>query len=139
LKTLVPFMTVMIFLHAIGGVQEGSEYPEDALLLSNTVQEYLSSESLVSFAGSDSSLVLFIALGGEWTGDPDQWTELIIISSYAAYLDLQRSWNIVDIAVSSGTSWCRIPMDRILEITDEELDESELLERFQVITEIYEL
>ncbi|MEN8210020.1 MAG: hypothetical protein ABFR50_12300, partial [Candidatus Fermentibacteria bacterium] len=67
------------------------------------------------------------------------WTELMIISSYAAYLDLQRTWSIVDIAVSFGSSWCRIPMDKILEITDKELGESELLEWFAAITEIYEL
>ncbi len=129
----------MIFFRVIGGVQAGSEYPEDALLISDAVQEYLNGEMLVNLVGADSSLVLFIALGCEWTGDHEQWSELIIISSYAAYLDLQRSWSIMDIAVSFGSSWCRLPMDEILEITDEELGESELLERFQAITEIYEL
>ncbi len=127
----------MVFLQAMGAVQEGSLYPEDALLISDAVQEYLNGELMVSFAGVDSSLVLFVTLGGEWTGDPDQWAELIIISSYTASIDLQRSWNIKDIAVSFGSSWCRIPMYEILEITDKDLGESELLERFQAITEIY--
>lgn len=129
----------MIVLQAIGAVQEGSLYPEEALLISDTVQEYINGDLMVNIAGTDSSLVLFIALGGEWTGDTDQWNELIIISSYAAYLDLQRSWNIRDIAVSFGSSWCRLAMDEIMEITDEELGESEFLERFQAITEIYSM
>ena len=139
MKTTVPVIVLVFFLQAMGVVQEDSLHPEDALLFSDSVQEYLNDELIVSFAGVDSSLVLFVALGGEWTGDPDQWTELIMISSYAAYLDLQRSWSIRDIAVASGSSWCRIPMDEIMKIADEELSESELLERFQVITEIYEL
>ncbi len=137
MKTVVPIIVFALVPGAMGAVQEGSLYPEDALLFSDTVQEYLNGEMIVNLAGTDSSLVLFIALGGEWAGDPEQWTELIIISSHAAYLDLQRSWSIMDIAVSFGSSWCRLPMDEILEITDEELGESELLERFQAITEIY--
>jgi len=139
LKRVVPAIVFMIFLQAMGAVQEGSEYPEDALLLSNWVQDYLSNELMVSFAEADSSLVLFVALGGEWTGDPDQWTELIVISSYAAFLDLQRSWSIGDIAVSFGSSWCRLPMDEILEIADEDIGESEFFEKFKAITEIYPL
>ncbi|MCK5116149.1 MAG: hypothetical protein KAR44_06085 [Candidatus Aegiribacteria sp.] len=137
MKTVIPIILFAIVLKAFGAVQEGSLYPEDALLISDTVQEYLNGEMIVNLVGADSSLVLFIALGGEWTGDQEQWTELMIISSYAAYLDLQRSWSIMDIAVSFGSSWCRLPMDEILEITDEELGESELLEKFQAITEIY--
>ena len=136
MKTAVPVIVLVFFLQAPGAVQEGSLYPEDALLISDTVQEYLSGELIVNFAGTDSSLVLFTALGGEWTGDPDQWIELITISSYAAYLDSQRSWNIKDIAVSFGSNWCRVSMDEIMAITDEELNESELIERFQAITEI---
>ncbi len=136
MKTAVPVIVLMFLFQAMGAVQEGSLYPEDALLISDAVQEYLNGELIVNLAGTDSSLVLFIVLGGEWTGEPDQWTELILISSYAAYLDQQRSWNIKDIAVSFGSNWCRLPMDEILEITDEEPDESELLERFQAITEI---
>ncbi len=139
MKAVVPVIVMLISLQAMGAVQEGSEYPEDALLVSNTVQEYLSRELMVSFAGADSSLVLFIALGGEWTGDPDQWTELIIISSYAASLDLQRSWSIKDIAVSFGSSWCRLSMNEIFEIAAEEPGETEFLEKLQAITEIYEL
>ena len=137
MKTAVPVIVLVFFLPAMGVVQEGSLYPEDALLISDNVQEYLNEELIVDFAGTDSSLVLFIALGGEWVGDPDQWAELITISSYAAYLDSQRSWSIRDIAVSLGSSWCRLPMDEIMEITDDELSESESLERFQAITEIY--
>ncbi|GEM_PF-2071357 len=139
MKTVLSVIVVMISFEASGAVHEGSLYPEDALLISDTVQEHYDGELMVNLAGTDSSLVLFVALGGEWTGDTEQWDELMIISSYAAYLDSQRSWSIQDIAVSFGSRWCRLPMDEILEITDDELDESELLERFQAITEIYTL
>ncbi len=139
MKLLVPTVTVLVILQAMGGVQEGSMYPEDALLVSNTVQEYLNRELMVSFTEADSSLlVLFVALGGEWTGDPSQWMELIIVSSYAASLDLQRSWSIKDIAVSFGSSWCNLPIDKIFEIANEEFGETEFLEEFQAITEIHE-
>lgn len=127
---------MLVFLQAMGGVQEGSKFPEDALLISDMVQEYLEREPMVSFNGADSSLVLLVSFGGEWTGDPDQWTELIIISSYSASLDLQRSWNIKDIAISFGNSWCRIPMEKMLVTAVEELSETEFLEKFQAITEI---
>ncbi len=127
----------MISLQASGAVHEGSLYPEDALLISDTIAEYIDAEFVMNFTGTDSSLVLFIALGGEWTGDPDQWDELMIVSSCAASIDLQRSWSIRDIAVSFGSSWCRLPMDEIMEIIDDDLGESEILERFQAITEIY--
>ncbi len=137
MKTVLSVIVVMISFEASGAVSEGSLFPEDALLISDTVQEYLNGELIVNIAGTDSSLVLFIALGGEWTGDTDQWAELIIISSCTASIDLQRSWNIRDIALSFGSSWCRLPMDEIMEIIDDDLDESELLERFQAITEIY--
>lgn len=133
----MPAVTALIVLQAVGSVQEDSKYPEDALLVSNTVQEYLERESMVNFEGADSSLVLLVALGGEWTGSPDQWTELIIITSFAASLDLQRSWNIMDIAISFGSSWCRISMEKIFETAGEELSETEFLEKFQAITEIY--
>lgn len=136
MKTFLPAVIALIVLQAVGSVQEDSKYPEDALLVSNMVQEYLGVESMVNFSGADSSLVLLVALGGEWIGVPDQWTELIIISSYAASLDLQRSWNIMDIAVSFGSSWCRISMEKIFETAGEELSETEFLERFQAITEI---
>lgn len=138
MKLLVPIVTMLVILQVMGGVQEDSLFPDDALLVSDTVQEYLGKESAVSFTGTDSTLVLFISLGGEWRGDPDQWTELIIISSYAASLDLQRSWNIRDIAVSFGSSWCRLSMNEISEIVGDELSETALLERFQAITEVYE-
>ena len=137
MKTVLSVIVIMISFEASGAVSEGSLYPEDALLISDTVQEYLNGELMVNIAGTDSSLVLFIALGGEWTGDTDQWAELIILSSYTVSIDLQRSWNIRDIAVSFGSSWCRLPMDEIMEIIDDDLDESELLEKFQAITEIY--
>ena len=139
MKTVIPILIFAVAPAVMGSVQEGSLYPEDVLLISDTIAEYIDAEFVINFAGTDSSLVLFVALGGEWTEDPDQWAELIIISSYAAYLDSQRSWSIQDIAVSFGSRWCRLPMDEILEITDDELDESELLERFQAITEIYTL
>lgn len=137
MKTFLPAVIALIVLQAVGSVQEDSKYPEDALLVSNMVQEYLDRESMVNFEGADSSLVLLVALGGEWTGAPDQWTELIIITSYAASLDLQRSWNIMDIAVSFGSSWCRISMEKIFETAGEELSETEFLEKFQAITEIH--
>ena len=136
MKILLPVVLTLIVLQGMGSVQEDSRYPEDALLVSNMVQEYFDRESMVNFGGDDSSLVLLVALGGEWTGDPDQWTELIIITSYAASLDLQRSWNIMDIAVSYGSSWCRISMEKIFETAGEELSETEFLERFKTITEI---
>ena len=137
MKIAVSVFVIVFILQAMAAVQDGSLYPEDALLISDTVQEYLDGELIVNLVGTDSSLVLFIALGGEWTGDTDQWAELVIISSCAANLDVQRSWSIRDIAVSFGSGWCRIPMDKILEIIDEELDESELLERFKGLIEIY--
>ncbi len=137
LKIFLPAVIALVVLQVTGSVQEDSKYPEDALLVSNKVQEYLGRESMVNFGGDDSSLVLLVALGGEWTGVPDQWTELIIITSYAASLDLQRSWNIMDIAVSFGRSWCKISMEQIFETAGEELSEIEFIEKFQAITEIY--
>ncbi|RKZ09547.1 hypothetical protein DRQ25_06005 [Candidatus Fermentibacteria bacterium] len=137
MKTVLSVIVVMISFEASGAVHEGSLYPEDALLISDTVQEHYDGELMVNLAGTDSSLVLFVALGCEWTGDTEQWNELMIVSSCAASIDLQRSWSIRDIAVSFGSSWCRLHMDELLEITDEELGESEFLERFQAITEIY--
>ncbi|MCD4847461.1 MAG: hypothetical protein K8R76_04645 [Candidatus Aegiribacteria sp.] len=137
MKTFLPAVIALIVLQAVGSVQEDSKYPEDALLVSNTVQEYLERESMVNFEGADSSLVLLVALGGEWTGESDQWTEMIIITSYAASLDLQRSWNIMDIAVSFGSSWCSISMENIFETAAEELSETEFLEQFKAITEIH--
>ena len=137
MRIFLPVVIALIVLRAMAGVQEESKYPEDALLVSNMVQEYLEMESMVNFGGDDSSLVLLVALDGEWTGDPDQWTELIIITSYAASLDLKRSWNIMNIAVSFGSSCCRISMENIFETAGEELSETEFLEKFQAITEIY--
>ncbi len=137
MKTVLSVIVVMISFEASGAISEGSLYPEDALLISDTVQEYYDGELMVNLSGTDSSLVLFVALGGEWTGDTEQWDELIIVSSCAASIDLQRSWIIKDIAISIGSRWCRVPMDEIMEIIDDDLDESELLERFQAITEIY--
>ncbi len=138
MKTVVSVIVFMFFLQAMGAVQEGSIYPEDALLVSDTVQEYLGRELAVSFKETDSTLVLFVSLGGEWRGGSDQWTELIFISSYAASLDLQRSWSVKDIAVSFGGSWCRLSMNEIFEIATEELTETEFLEKFQAITEVFE-
>jgi len=125
-----------IAFSAVGAVQDESLYPEDALFISDAISEYLGIESMVSLTGEDSTVVLFVALGGEWTGEPDQWSELIVISSAALHIDLQRSFCILDIAVSFGNSWCRIPVDELLLLSGEDLDESEFLERFQEVTEI---
>ncbi len=65
MKTVVPIIVIALVPGAMGAVQEGSLYPEDALLFSDTVQEYLNGEMIVNLAGTDSSLVLFIALQGE--------------------------------------------------------------------------
>ncbi len=78
MKTVLSVIVVMISFEAAGAISEGSLHPEDALLISDTVQEYYDGELMVNIAGTDSSLVLFIALGGEWTGDTEQWDELII-------------------------------------------------------------
>ncbi|MEN8207803.1 MAG: hypothetical protein ABFR50_00980 [Candidatus Fermentibacteria bacterium] len=139
MKTVLPVLVLSIVVQVMGAVQEGSLYPEDALLISDAVGEYLDGELIVNFAGADSSLVLFISLGGEWTGDPEQWAELIIVSSCAASVDLQRDWSIMDIAVSFGSSWCRVPVNEILELAAEESDESEFLEKFQTVTEFYSM
>ena len=78
MKTVLSVIVVMISFEAAGAISEDSLYPEDALLISDTVQEYYDGELMVNIAGTDSSLVLFVALGGEWTGDTEQWDELII-------------------------------------------------------------
>ncbi|MBD3278899.1 MAG: hypothetical protein GF388_11420 [Candidatus Aegiribacteria sp.] len=120
-------------------VQDSTLHPEEALLVSEMVSEYLGRESMVSFREVDGSLVLFAALGGEWTGSPQQWDELLVLSSYAAALSAQKPWSIVDIAVSYGEHWLRVPVEGLTVLEDGELDEDEMREEFRSLVQSYSM
>jgi hypothetical protein len=120
----------------MAGAGPGSEHPDDALMMAGELAGYMQMEPLVSFSGPDSAIVVFVALGGHWSGDDEQWDRLILISSYAVYLDLMREWELGDIAVSFGDSWCRIHPEGLLSLSDRELDRADLLDAFRSITEV---
>ncbi len=120
----------------MAGAGPGSEHPDDALMMARELAGYMQMEPLVSFSGPDSALLVFVALGGHWSGDDEQWDRLILISSYAVYLDILREWELGDIAVSFGDSWCRITPEGLLSLSDRELDHAGLLDAFRSITEV---
>mgnify|MGYP006281449389 CR=1 FL=1 len=129
---------VMIFVISVSAaVQDATLYPEEALLVSDFVSEHLGRESMVSFREVDGCLVLFVALGGEWTDSPQQWDQLLILSSYAAALSAQKPWNIADIAVSYGENWLRVPVEGLSAIEDTELSEQLLRQEFRSIVDSY--
>lgn len=139
LRSALPAILLVLVsaLSVSAAVQDSSLHPEEALLVSDVVSEYLGRESMVSFREVDGSLVLFVALGEEWTGSPQQWDELLILSSYSAALSTQKPWIILDIAVSYGHKWLRIPVEALTALEDRELDEDELREEFRSIVESY--
>ncbi|MBN2607503.1 MAG: hypothetical protein JXA64_00190 [Candidatus Fermentibacteraceae bacterium] len=135
--TLVIFaITVPVEGGPAAGAGPGSQHPDDALMMAGELAHYLQMEPIVSLSGPDSAIVVFVALGGHWSGDDGQWDSLVLISSYAVYLDLLREWELGDVAVSFGDSWCRITPEGLLSLSDRELEHADLLEAFRAITEV---
>lgn len=118
-------------LPASADVRMGSDHPEDAQLVSDMIEEHLGTISLVSMNEEEGSLVLFVSTGGEWIDSEDNWTELTLICSYAVSLDLERDWELKDIAVSYSDSWCRVAV--------EDVKEEEFLREIRERTEVYTL
>lgn len=130
-------LTVLaLFLPAAAGAGRVTLHQEDAQLLDEWILGNLGRQSIVTFSADDSSLVLFVSLGGTWTGDPAQWSDLGILSEFVLSMDLQRDWDLKDMAVSFGDSWCLVPMDSLMTLWIEDPAAGELSDLVRAITAV---
>lgn len=133
------FLALLAASFASAGVGPGSNHAEDALRMSEGLADYLGVEPMVSLTGPDSAAVVFVAMGGEWSGDTVQWDQLLLISSFAVYLDMLSDWDLLDIAVSFGDTWCRIPCRDLLPLVGSVNDEDDPAAAFESIVEIRQM
>jgi hypothetical protein len=138
-RSLITVIILAAAGSASAGAGPGSVHTHDARIMAEELSAYLGSEPVVSFTGPDSALVLFVALGGSWQGEEAQWEQLAILSSYAIYLDLRRDWELADIAVSFGDSWCRIPPDGLASMADPDAEGGTVLDQLRSVTEVRDL
>ncbi|OPL18178.1 MAG: hypothetical protein AVO35_06645 [Candidatus Aegiribacteria sp. MLS_C] len=98
----------MLTAAALAGVAAGSVHPADALEIHGLLLEHTGEDPLVTLAGPDSAIVLFVVMGGEWMDDGVQWGQLLTAASVAVRMDTGREWRLRDVAVSFGDAWCRM-------------------------------
>lgn len=91
---------------ASAGVAVDSVHPADALEIHALLLEHTGTDPMVTLAGPDSAVVLFVAMGGEWMDDEVQWSQLSLIAAAAVRTGLDSDWRLKDIAVSFGDAWC---------------------------------
>ena len=139
MRILKAVIAAALILPASADVQTSSDHPEDAQLVSDMIENYLSNTSLVSMNEEEGSLVLFVSMGGDWTDSEDNWMELILICSYAVSLDLEREWELKDIAVSFSDSWCRIAVEDLIPLDHQDISQEELIREIKNLTEVYSL
>ena len=136
-------LTTLIVLLALptlslAAVAEESQWPEDALLISDLIEARTHETCLVSLIGPDSALVAFVATGDEWTDSDANWNTLMLIYAITSGVDMEKYWDILDVAVSFGDAWCSIPMEDIFWLSnDEDLTEDEWWEELRNRTEIH--
>jgi hypothetical protein len=137
MKKLIP-LVMLLTAQAFGGVQQGSAWPEDALLISDLIEARLHRTCIVSLDGPDSALVAFISLGGEWTSSDYNWYDLIFVYAVASSVDMEKSWSISDLAVSFGPDWCLVRMDDVFALSsDSVLTEEEWWTELKSLTEVH--
>jgi hypothetical protein len=138
MKKLILPVLMVIAAQAIAAVQRDSAWPDDAVIINDFVETLLLRDCLVSLDGPDSSLVLFVSLGGEWTASDSNWNDLMVIYAAASGVDMEKTWSIRDVAVSYGESWCSIPMAAIFSLSaDSLLSEEEWWAELKSFTEIH--
>jgi hypothetical protein len=138
MKKLLLLAMLMTAAQAFAGVQSGSAWPEDALLIDDLIQRYLERDFLITLSEADSTLVLFVSLGGEWTDSVDDWSDLMFVYAIASGVDLEKSWTIREVVVSFTDTWCSIPMEDIFTLSsDSILTEEEWWTELKSLTEVH--
>ena len=136
----IPVLITVLVLASttLAVVSEDSRYPEDALLISDLIEARTHESCMVSLMGPDSAMVAFVAMGGEWTDSEDNWYQLMLVYAVTSGVDMEKFWDIKDVAVSFGEAWCSIPMADIFWLSEVELTEDEWWEELKSRTEVHQ-
>ncbi len=137
MKHMICVLIFLLTCTAVSEVAEDSKWMEDALIISDLIETQMTMPCLVSLAGPDSALVAFVSLGGEWTASEENWYDFMVVCAVTSGVDMEKPWDILDVVVSFGDSWCAIPMEDIFQLSDLDISEDEWWEELKVRTEVH--
>lgn len=139
MRRLIPVALVLAAAATLAGVGAGSQYPDDAMLISDLLEHYVQGGYLLTLDGPDSALVCFVALGREWSASVTNWTDLMYIYAITSGVDMEKPWSIRDVVVSFGETWCTIPMEDIFALSqsDSTITEEEWWAEMQALTDVH--
>jgi hypothetical protein len=139
MKTLVSLIALLMVQVPLAGVQEDSAFSGNAQLISSAIEEHMGVEPMVSIDDGEEGLVLFVSMGGQWSGSDDDWSDLVVICSAALSVEIGDSRELDDIAVSFGNAWCRIHVEDLVHLGFLDIPEETYLQEMSEMVDVYPL